>query len=136
MPRPIEDFGEAPRGPGLYVLYGGSGAYEHVAYVGIATNLRSRLQQHFVRRDSSVVTGTSAAGLNIDRVRAVEWWEDPLLREKVKREAAELVAFAFFEPALRSRGTPSKAARDLSEAADFVKRVHDMLNTGVTGRVE
>src|SRR5687767_5777810 len=98
MPPANEGFGNAPRTPGLYVLYGGAGRYEHPAYVGVATSLRGRLHQHFVRRDSSVVTGTSAAGLNIDHVRAVEWWEHPLFKKKVPREAAELVAFDFFDP--------------------------------------
>jgi hypothetical protein len=135
--RPVEEFGEAPRRPGLYVLYGGTGAYEHAVYVGVATNLRTRLQQHFIRRDSSVVTGTSAAGLNIDRVRAVQWWEDPLFADKVRREAAEIVGFGLFNPALRSRGSSSAAARELARKAQFVEEVQAILRFGGTvGRVE
>src|SRR4051812_11293511 len=131
----MEEFGEAPRKPGIYVMYGGVGWYEHVAYVGVAKNLRGRLQQHFIRRDSSVVTGTSAAGLNIDQVRAVEWWEHEKFSKKVQREAAELVAFKFFDPALRSRGKPSTAARELATDVDFVEEVNSILIGGVTGRV-
>ena len=56
-------------------MYGGEGVGRGwVAYVGIAGNLRSRLDQHFVRRDSSVVTGTSAVGVNVEHVRYVDWW--------------------------------------------------------------
>jgi hypothetical protein len=64
---------ELPPAPAVYAMYGGAGR-EYVAYVGLADNLRRRVNQHLVNRDSSVTTGTSAAGLNPDHIRAVEWW--------------------------------------------------------------
>jgi hypothetical protein len=71
-----ESWADLPRRPAVYALYGGEPSKGWVAYMGDAGNLRQRLGQHFINRDSSVVTGTSAAGLNIDHVRYVEWWED------------------------------------------------------------
>ena len=84
-------------------MYGGEQPRARVAYVGAAGNLRQRLGQHFINRDSSDVTGTSAAGLNIDHIRYVEWWEHPVFAEQERRRAAELVAFDVLDPALRSR---------------------------------
>jgi excinuclease UvrABC nuclease subunit len=67
------------------VLYGGTGRGRHVAYVGISGNLRNRIRQHFLRRDSSVVTGTSAASLNPDLVTRIEWWLHERFEERVDR---------------------------------------------------
>jgi hypothetical protein len=71
-------------------------------------NLALRLVQHFVRRDSSLVTGTSAVGVNIEHVSYVEWWESDLLHDENQRHAAELIAFDVLDPALVSRGNPRK----------------------------
>src|SRR5215831_10501887 len=57
-----------PKDPGLYAMYGGVSPRTWVAYVGQAGNLAQRLSQHLERRSSSVTTGTSAVGLNIDHV--------------------------------------------------------------------
>jgi len=66
---------DLPISPAVYVMYGGR-KQKHVAYVGIGANLQQRLNQHFIRRDSSVATGTSAAGINPDYVTEVTWWID------------------------------------------------------------
>ena len=57
-----------PNAPALYALYGGKGQRKFVAYIGIADKLRQRISQHLVRRDSSIVTGTSIVSLNPDQV--------------------------------------------------------------------
>src|SRR3954464_15241917 len=90
-----------PPVPGIYALYGGKGR-QYVAYVGLADNLRSRIKQHLVNRDSSVTTGTGAVGLNADYIRAVGWWVDESFSDRTALQAAELVAFDVLEPALRS----------------------------------
>ena len=131
----IEEFGEAPRSPGLYVLYGGTGANEHAAYVGITGSLRRRLEQHFFLRNSSVVTGTSAAGLNIDQVRRVAWWRDQLFDEEVSRQAAELIAFDHFDPVLRSRGGVSAVATQLATQDAFAAQVTALLEGGPNGEL-
>lgn len=59
---------DVPKAPAVYAMYGGLPPRTWVAYVGIAGNVQQRLLQHFDRRDSSVVTGVSAVGINIDAV--------------------------------------------------------------------
>jgi hypothetical protein len=81
--------------------------------------LASRIDQHFVRRDSSVATGVAAATLNPDAVREVRWWEHASFDAKVARQAAELVAFRVLDPALRSRGGIGSDARALAADAAF-----------------
>jgi uncharacterized small protein (DUF1192 family) len=115
-----------PTVPAIYALYGGKGR-QYVAYVGLADNLRRRVQQHLVNRDSSVATGTSAVGLNPDYIRAVEWWIDDDFSDRTALSAAELVAFDVLEPALRSRGGISAASKDLASDASFRNRIERLL---------
>ncbi len=112
-----------PNGPAVYALYGGHGSAAHVAYTGIAGKLRQRVAQHLVLRDSSVATGTSAAVLNPDYVTRVEWWTSPEFSDRHVLEAAELIAFDVLNPALRSRGTTSEAARRRYEDSMFRNRM-------------
>ena len=100
-----------PRAPAVYAMYE-SGRW--VAYVGMAGQRHSRLSQHFVRRDSSVVTPAAPVRLDIDHIRCVDWWEHESLADRDVLHAAELVAFDVLDPVLRSRGSPTAAARDVS----------------------
>jgi hypothetical protein len=54
--------------PGVYCMFDLDG---EPAYAGQTGNLRSRLKQHFVRQDSSVV---SYGRLDIWDIHRVEWW--------------------------------------------------------------
>jgi hypothetical protein len=110
---------DVPSSPAVYAMYGGEQPRTWVAYVGIAGNLQGRLIQHFVRRDSSVVTGSSAVGVNIELVTHVNWWEDQKFSNDDHRHAAEMVAFDVLEPALRSRGNTRRTARDLAADPSF-----------------
>jgi hypothetical protein len=87
--------------------------------VGQAGKLRDRLQQHLVRRDSSVTTGAAIVSLNPDLVRAVEWWRHKRFLEPATLEGAELVAFDVLDPILRSQGRPSASARSLYAEVRF-----------------
>lgn len=129
-----ERWGEVPALPSVYVMHGGDMPRTWPAYVGIAQDLQGRLLQHFVRRDSSVVTGTAAAGLNIEGVRFVDWWSRPALADKSYREAAELVAFDLLNPALRSRGRPTAAAAALAAQPAFQEEVQEMFSSPPDGR--
>ena len=119
----IERLRLVPNVPAVYALLGGTGAGAWVAYVGIAGALRRRLDQHLVLRDSSVATGAGAVALNPDRVTGARWWEHPRFTERAALEAAETIAITALDPALRSRGAPSAAARallaDPAVAAEF-----------------
>jgi hypothetical protein len=54
---------------GVYCLYDLDG---EAAYVGQSGDIRSRLRQHFIRQDSSVV---SYGRLDIWDIYRIEWWE-------------------------------------------------------------
>jgi len=119
MTETISSISQLPNRPAVYAMYGGRGRGLHVAYVGVAGKLKSRIAQHLIRRDSSVATGTSAVVLNPDYVTQVRWWEHPRFAERHALEAAELVAFDLLNPALRSRGVASEQARKLYDDESF-----------------
>src|SRR4051794_37274724 len=136
MTQHVETIGQVARTPGIYAMYGGDSVGRGwVAYVGIAGNLHRRLEQHVIRRDSSVVTGTSAVGVNIDLVRYIDWWTSALLQDDDARHAGELVAFEVLNPALRSRGRPRQAALELAADPDFTRRVRELLGAPPDGRL-
>jgi hypothetical protein len=128
--------GKLPTDPALYALYGGTGRSQHVAYVGLSGNLRSRIRQHFLRRDSSIVTGTSAASLNPDLVTRLEWWLSEKFEDRDYLQAAELIAFDKFEPTLRSRGRITSEAEALAETTEVVEEIESLLEEGPTGTVD
>ena len=133
--RQVARWAEVPRVPALCAIYGGETERAWVAYVGIAGNLYNRLVQHFVRRDSSVVTGTSAVGINVEHVRYVQWWEGDLLVDDNARHAAELIAFEVLDPALRSRGAPRREALELRVDPTFRRSVEQLLGAAPAGRL-
>lgn len=127
-------FAGVPQRPGLYAMHGGEQPRTWVAYVGIAGGIAGRLVQHFYYQNSSVVTRTSAVGVNIKYVTFVDWWEHPLLEDETQRHAAELIAFRILDPALRSRGNPRRAATALLEDHDFVTNIEALLKAEPSGR--
>jgi hypothetical protein len=100
-----------PKVAGVYGMYGGRGRSHHLAYVGIADSLKTRIAQHLVKRDSSVATGTTAACLNPDYVTEVVWWCHEDFANRDKLGAAEHIAFGLLNPALRSRGKVTESAK-------------------------
>jgi polyhydroxyalkanoate synthesis regulator phasin len=112
---------------------GGQGRSSYVAYVGLAGNLRQRLSQHLVTRDSSIVTGVSAASLNPDLVTKVQWWEHSDFEQRAVLEAAELVAFDVLQPVLRSRGAVTERAKLLYTDASFQEQMQTMFKGAPTG---
>ena len=115
-------------------MYGGD-ERRYVAYVGIGDDLRRRVRQHLVDRNSSVTTGTGAVGLNADHVRSVEWWENAAFSDRVDLAAAELVAFDVLEPALRSRGGIPAAARQRATEAAFREEMVALFRGAPAGRL-
>jgi hypothetical protein len=126
---------DLPNCPALYTLCGGTAKHPYVAYVGITDKLKRRATQHLVTRDSSAATGTSATGINPDYVTEIRWWEHRRFSNLAAREAAELVAFGLFNPALRSRKRPGKAAQKLYDTRGFRKEMETLLNEKPSGRV-
>ena len=136
MPISSKPWNAVPKEPGIYAMYGGLPPRTWVAYVGQAGNVAQRLAQHLDRRSSSVATGTSAVGLNVDYVAYVAWWLHPSFRDKTHRLAAELVAFRVLEPALRSRGGIEQSAIDLSEDPQFASDIKALLRGDPTGKYQ
>jgi hypothetical protein len=73
--------------------------------------------------------------LNPDYVTEMQWWEHTLFDSRDSLEAAELVAFEFFEPALRSRGSPTKRAVELSGEAEFQGEMKRLFSGEATGQL-
>ena len=105
-----------PKEAGIYAMYDRSGG---VAYVGLSTNLRGRMEQHIIRRDSSVATGVSATVLNPDKVKRICWWLNSRFSDKAYLEAAEVVAFKILDPSLRSRGKVTNRTQPFLEDQAF-----------------
>lgn len=122
-----------PNRPAIYALHGGTVGKRPVAYVGQAGKLRDRLQQHLVRRDSSVTTGAAIVSLNPDLVRAVEWWEHERFSEPAALGAAELVAFDVLNPILRSQGRPQASARSLYADMQFHEEFQQLFSGPPSG---
>jgi hypothetical protein len=104
-------------------------------YVGIGSNLRQRITQDLIRRDSSVTTGVSAVSLNPDLVSDVLWWKADEFSVPIALEAAERIAFDALEPVLRSRGAVREAARALADDDAFRTRMHRLLTAEPSGRL-
>lgn len=115
----VSSISELPTYPAVYAMYGGKGRSLYVAYVGTSKSLKQRMVQHLVNRDSSVTTGTSAVGLNVDYVTKIAWWENSGFDDQDFLRAAELVAFDVLDPALRSRGRTTDGAKELYSSEDF-----------------
>lgn len=126
---------DLPGQPAVYALYGGRGRGLHVAYVGSARDLRARITQHLIRRDSSITTGVTVAMLNADHVTQVRWWEHPSFTDETHLLAAELLAFEILEPALRSRGQPQEQARQLATDPAFAAEMRQFFAGEATGRL-
>ena len=124
---------DLPNVPAVYAMFGGQRRSRYVAYVGLGSKLRGRIEQHLVRRDSSVTTGVSAVCLNPDFVTEVRWWEHTDFARQDVLEAAELVAFDVLEPALRSRGGITDRAKQLYQEPDFRDRMNAVFSEGASG---
>jgi hypothetical protein len=131
----ISSIFDLPNIPAVYALYGGQGQGSYVAYVGVADKLKNRIRQHLVRRDSSVTTGTSAAGLNPDYVTEVRWWEHSSFTNRYVLEAAERVAFDALEPALRSRGKITESVKQLYSDDHWRKGMYILFDSEPAGRL-
>ena len=126
---------DLPNVPAVYAMFGGQGRSRYVAYVGLGSKLRGRVEQHLVRRDSSVTTGVSAVSLNPDKVTEVRWWVHPNFEKQDVLEAAELVAFDVLEPALRSRGGITDRAKQLYAAEKFRGEIAALFESAPAGRL-
>lgn len=114
-----------PKDPGIYAMYDKA---NKVAYVGRSKNLRERIQQHIIKRDSSVSTGVSATVLNPDKISHIEWWVHEDFSNEDYLKAAEHIAFEVLNPVLRSRENVSEKAKTILKDQNFCKKMKDLFN--------
>lgn len=131
----ISSISDLPSVPAVYAMFGGRGRSLYVAYVGIASSLRSRINQHLVLRDSSIATGVAAVHLNPDCVTQIQWWEHGKFPDVSAREAAEVIAFEIFEPVLRSRGATTGRASQLCQDETFCSEMRKLFVGEPHGRL-
>lgn len=127
---------DLPNNPAVYALFGGKNGNKFIAYMGIANRLRDRIQQHLIRRDSSITTAASIVSLNPDYVTEIRWWEDQDFAERGALEAAEEVAFDIFNPVLRSRGKVTARAQQLLNDQEFRNKMTILFHSSPSGRLE
>ena len=131
----IERLSTLPKQPAIYGLYAGQGRSLYVAYVGMAKSLRSRIEQHLVRRDSSIVTSTSAVRLHPEYVTEVRWWSHECFGDRACLLAAEIVATEVLDPVLRSRGAVIEEARRRSGERSFRREMEKLFNGEPVGKL-
>jgi len=122
-----------PTVPAVYAFYSGGKGPQYVAYVGIAGNLKRRIAQHVIRKDSSVSTGTSAVALIPEQLTRIDWWTHQSFDETVSLKAAEMVAFEILQPALRSRGRDDKASKEVYQKTSFRKAMEVLFKDKPSG---
>ena len=126
---------DLPGTPAVYAMYGGVGTGLYIAYVGIADDLRRRINQHLILRNSSIATGVSTVHLNPNQVTEIRWWQHEKLTDKAGREAAEIIAFDILNPVLRSRGKKNKSALLLCEDKEFYEEIKKVFTQLPNGRL-
>lgn len=132
----VKTFSEIPSVPAVYALCGRATLHRgtYIAYVGHTHNLRTRINDHLIARETRVITGLSAVSLNPENVMEVHWWEHPSFSERTVREGAELVAFEVLNPALRSLAPELKRARRAYDDRSFRDEMTSLLSGEPTGR--
>ena len=123
------DLKSIPNKPGIYVMYYDQGKSKDVIYVGQGGNLRDRIKQHLINRDTSVTVVSAPIMLNPDKVSHVHyWWNHESFSDENKRKAAESVAFKVLKPSLRSRGKVSEKVKNILKNQQFCNDMVRLFN--------
>lgn len=123
-----------PNKSAIYCLICGKGK-NSILYVGQTDNLRRRIGQHLVNRDSSVTMEGSPVKIDPSHVEKVEWWEQSDFSDSAIRGAAEIVAFDILNPRLRSGSNGSKDATKLSKNEVFYNKMKIFFTGTPSGRM-
>ncbi|MHA2247616.1 MAG: hypothetical protein ACXADY_21890 [Candidatus Hodarchaeales archaeon] len=130
---------ELPETGAIYAFYGReeeTRKEKYVAYIGQSGRLKTRIKQHLISRDSSVVTQNYAYALLPDKISDFYWWEYKSFNEEYVRQAAELVANDVFASILRTRVTIKKEAKELYEKdTSFVNEMKHLFEGDPTGHL-
>ena len=132
----VTSIAELPSVAAVYALYGGRGATTYTAYVGVADQLKRRITQHLVRRDSALTSGTSAYLLNPEYVTALHWWTHDGFARRPVLEAAGLVALDVLEPALRTPPPVTEDVRRVHYRPRFRQQMRALFRGAPAGRLQ
>ena len=121
-----------PSVPALYALYGGK---DVMAYVGISTRLRRRIEQHLVHNSSTVTRRDPAVIRNYNSITEVRWWTAQAFQDPAVQGAAEQIAFDIIRPALRSQEALKLQSCEPAAEPEFRDRIPQMLTSGPAGRL-
>ena len=134
----VDQISDLPETGAIYALYGRVGekrGKKYIVYIVQSGRLRTRIRQHLVSKDSSVVTQTYAYALLPDQISDINWWEDESFNEEFSRQAAELVAYDALKCILRSRGTVNKKATELYNDKLFYQKMTTFFSLPPTGHL-
>ena len=132
----VHSIRELPSGPAIYSLLSGKGRDNSTLYVGETDNLRRRISQHLVKRDSSVTMEGSPVKIDPAYVKKVDWWEHQDFKDPIKRGGAELIAFGMLNPRLRSAGKVKNGSLKISKDKVFCERMSAVFNGSPSGRMD
>ena len=118
--RSFDELKSLPSFPGVYAFKGLNDRKDEYSYVGMTGNLKERVSQHLIKRDSSVVTGASAVALNPDKISECHWWVHEKFEDRDNLSAGEIIAFEILKPTLRSRGSSIKQEIEKGFKAEMV----------------
>lgn len=104
-----------------------------VVYIGESGELKKRINQHLIRKDSSITTGASAVCLKTEYLKNIKWFESDVFNDETQRKAAEIIAFNYFNPVIRSRGNEDRKARKLSEDTNFRNKIEEIFSNEASG---
>jgi NADPH:quinone reductase-like Zn-dependent oxidoreductase len=115
---------DVPDKPAVYALCSRHRNGPKIAYVGETADLRRRLREHLVTRDSGIIGSERAVSINPDAITVVYWWEDRAFTNDIARKAAELIATEQFHPIMRSDNAVDAAAKEKAKLdAEFSQRM-------------
>jgi len=129
----IDELSDLPNIPSVYALCGGKQKNKTVSYVGCTKELHRRMEQHLIRHNSSITTGTSIVSLNPDLVTEVRWWSHERFIEKEFREAAKEIAFTVLEPELCSRKKSTKKSQEMIDDEEFTQEMQELFEREPSG---
>jgi hypothetical protein len=134
--RDFSSIQELPKSPAVYALCAGDRVNDFVVYVGISSNLRSRIYQHLIMRDSSAVVESAPVQINVDSISSLKWWQHDDFQSRDRLEGAEIVAFEVLKPTMRSRGGVSASGQKQSTKSVFRDEMLRLFHSTATGSLK
>lgn len=131
--RSVPSIWQLPTVAAVYALYAERAGLRQAVFVGVADNLRERVVEQLVVRESPLGTGSEAVTLEPAFLTDLYWWEHADFADQHVLRAAEFMASDLFQPALRSRRPISARAAELYEDQRSQAKMAALLRAEATG---